>query len=56
MMVLCLFVNDGMGSGDGSGALAWFDLWCGFDGGAVGAGQGELSDGPKGITMDRKKR
>lgn len=47
--VFCLLVNDGVGSGDGFGGS-------GFDEVAVGAGQGELSDGPGCITRDRKMR
>lgn len=56
MMVLCLFGSDGVGSGDGSGDLTRFDLWCAFDGVGVDAGQGKLSDGLEDITRDRKKR
>ena len=55
-MVSCLFASGGVRNGAGSGALARIDLWCDFDGAGVGAGQGELSDGLKGITRDRRKR
>ena len=56
MMVPCLFESDGVGSGDGSGILTRFDPWYDFDGVAIGACQGELSDGCGDIMRDRSAR